>query len=356
VRWAPGMRRSAVIVGTTISLVAPVVLAGPVFAAPRDLQQVRLQVMDLEAKAEAANERYNAAQLRLREITDSVGSLKKKVNRERRALNEVLGSVDDLARATYTSGGVDTSLQILLAEDPVQFLAQAAALDQLAQSQAADLRQTQTARLRLAQTEAALKQKQSAARKVRNDMASARREARARLADAEKVLGSLQAAERRRLAAMAADERRAALAAAASAAASLGSGASGAGGGFSGGSRAMAAVRYALSQVGDRYVAAAAGPSAFDCSGLTMMAWRQAGISLPHYSYSQYDRVRKIPLSQAQPGDLVFYFGGSVHHVGLYIGNGKMVHAANPRSGVLVSNILGPWYNRYFTGIGRVVG
>jgi cell wall-associated NlpC family hydrolase len=345
-----------VIVGTTIGLVAPVVWAGPVSAAPRDLQQVRIQVMDLEAKAEAANERYNEASLRFNEISASVRNLKKKVNRERRALDTVLGSVDDLARATYTSGGVDTSLQILLAEDPVQFLAQAAALDQLAQSQASDLRQTQTARLRLAQTEAALRQKQSAARKVRNEMASARREARARLADAEKVLGSLQAAERRRLAAMAADERRAALAAAASAAASLGSGASGAGGGFSGGSRAMAAVRYALSQVGDRYVAAASGPSAFDCSGLTMMAWRQAGISLPHYSYSQYRRVRKIPLSQAQPGDLVFYFGGSVHHVGIYIGNGKMVHAANPRSGVLVSNILGPWYNKYFTGIGRVVG
>ncbi len=355
-RWATQMRRSAVIVGTTIGLVAPVVWAGPVSAAPRDLQQVRIQVMDLEAKAEAANERYNEASLRLNEISASVRNLKKKVNRERRALDTVLGSVDDLARATYTSGGVDTSLQILLAEDPVQFLAQAAALDQLAQSQAADLRQTQTARLRLAQTEAALKQKQSAARKVRNEMASARREARERLADAEKVLGSLQAAERRRLAAMAADERRAAVAAAASAAASLGSGASGAGGGFSGGSRAMAAVRYALSQVGDRYVAAAAGPSAFDCSGLTMMAWRQAGISLPHYSYSQYRRVRKIPLSQAQPGDLVFYFGGSVHHVGIYIGNGKMVHAANPRNGVLVSNILGPWYNKYFTGIGRVVG
>lgn len=355
-RWAQGKRGPALIAAVAAGLLAPIVMVPPAAAAPRDLQQVRIQVMDLEAKAEAANERYNQAQLKLNEISGSVRNLKKKVNRERRALDAVLGSVDDLARATYTSGGVDTSLQVLLAEDPVQFLAQAAALDQLAQSQAAALRQTQTARLRLAQTEATLKQKQRSAREVRNEMAAARREARDRLADAEKVLGSLQAAERRRLAAMAADERRAAIAAAASAAASLGSGASGAGGGFAGGSRAMAAVRYALAQVGDRYVAAASGPSAFDCSGLTMMAWRQAGISLPHYSYSQYGRVRKIPLSQAQPGDLVFYFGGSVHHVGLYIGNGKMVHAANPRNGVLVSNILGPWYNRYFTGIGRVVG
>jgi cell wall-associated NlpC family hydrolase len=115
-------------------------------------------------------------------------------------------------------------------------------------------------------------------------------------------------------------------------------------------------VRYALAQVGDRYVAATSGPNTFDCSGLTMTAWRQAGISLPHYSYSQYSKSRKIPLSQAQPGDLIFYFGGSVHHVGMYIGNGKMVHAANPDEGVVITDVLGPWYNRYFTGIGRVLG
>ena len=66
----------------------------------------------------------------------------------------MLSSVDDLARSTYTSGGIDSSLQVLLADDPSQFLAQAAALDQVAQSQSAAIRRTQTARLRLAQTEA----------------------------------------------------------------------------------------------------------------------------------------------------------------------------------------------------------
>jgi cell wall-associated NlpC family hydrolase len=89
---------------------------------------------------------------------------------------------------------------------------------------------------------------------------------------------------------------------------------------------------------------------------LTSAAWRQAGVSLTHYSRAQYSQTRRIPLSQAQPGDLVFYFGSGARHVGLYIGNGKMVHAANPSSGVLVTNILGPWYNSRFSGIGRVIG
>jgi len=335
-------------------------------AAPsRDIQQVRDQVRTLQAKAEAATERFNSARNELGDVQATLDGLKKKVARERAQLQQVLSSVDDLARATYTSGGIDTSLQVLLAEDPTEFLAQAAALDQVANSQASSLRRSQTARLRLAQSEAAVKDKEAIAQKYRDDMASAKDDAAAQLDEAEGILAGLEAAERRRLVALAEEERQAAMAAARAASAALNSsssssssssGASSAGGGYTGGSRAAAAVSYALAQVGDRYVAAAAGPDSFDCSGLTMTAWRQSGVSLPHYSYSQYSSTRRIPLSEAQPGDLVFYFGGGVHHVGLYIGNGKMVHAANPSSGVLVSDILGPWYKNYFSGIGRVVG
>ena len=347
-----------------VSAVASVLLLPvlPLAASPAhavDLDQVREQVMDLQAQAETATEKFNESRNELAGVQSDLTALRAKVTRERKRLNGILASVDDLARATYTSGGVDTSLQVLLADDPTEFLAQAAALDQVANAQSSALRRTQTARLQLAQAEAALKQKESAARTLRDRMKTSKQEADARLADAERVLASLEAKERARLARLAASERRAALAAAAAAAKAIKSyrpGASAGGGGFAGGGRAARAVRYALSQVGDRYVAAQAGPNSFDCSGLTMAAWRQAGISLPHYSYAQYSKVRKIPLSQAQPGDLVFYFGGNVHHVGMYIGGGKMVHAANPRSGVIITPVLGPWYNRYFTGVGRVVG
>ena len=325
---------------------------------------MRNQVRDLQAQAESATERYNEAQVRLTDIQSDLDSLERKVTREKRNLGEISAAVDELARSAYTSGGVDTSLQVLLADDPNEFLAQAAALDQVAMSQASSLRRTQTARLRLAQAEAELKQKQDSAKSVRNEMKDAKEEANERLNAAEGVLSGLEAEERARIAQLAAKERKAALAAAAAAARQIDqsqsqgqqNGPSAGGGGFSGGGRAATAVRYALAQVGDRYVAATSGPNTFDCSGLTMTAWRQAGISLPHYSYSQYSKSRKIPLSQAQPGDLIFYFGGSVHHVGMYIGNGKMVHAANPDEGVVITDVLGPWYNRYFTGVGRVLG
>lgn len=313
-----------------------------------------MKVMDLESKAESATERFNESRNELQDVRRQLDALKAKVKRERREMREILGAVDDLARAAYTSGGLDTSLQVLLSEDPNEVLAQAAALDAVQRGQASALRKTATARLRLAQSEAAVLDKEARAKDLRGRMKEAKEEANDRLAEAERVLANLEEKERRRLARLAREEREAARAAALAAQAELNSSSS-AGGGFTGSGRAAKAVMYALSQVGDRYVAAAAGPNSFDCSGLTMTAWRQAGVSLPHYSRSQYSVTRRVPLSQAQAGDLVFYFKRGTHHVGLYIGNGKMVHAANPRSGVVVSNILGPWYSSRFSGIGRVV-
>ena len=350
------MRRRARTAGVLLALgglLASGALVTPAHAAP-DLQQVRMKVMDLESKAESATERFNESRNELQDVRRQLDALKAKVKRERREMREILGAVDDLARAAYTSGGLDTSLQVLLSEDPNEFLAQAAALDAVQRGQASALRKTATARLRLAQSEAAVLDKEARAKDLRGRMKEAKEEANDRLAEAERVLANLEEKERRRLARLAREEREAARAAALAAQAELNSSSS-AGGGFTGSGRAAKAVMYALSQVGDRYVAAAAGPNSFDCSGLTMTAWRQAGVSLPHYSRSQYSVTRRVPLSQAQAGDLVFYFKRGTHHVGLYIGNGKMVHAANPRSGVVVSNILGPWYSSRFSGIGRVV-
>jgi cell wall-associated NlpC family hydrolase len=93
-----------------------------------------------------------------------------------------------------------------------------------------------------------------------------------------------------------------------------------------------AVIAYAKSTLGSDYVWGAAGPSEFDCSGLTMMAWKQAGVSLPHQSYEQYKATRRVSLSALQPGDLVFY-GNSpsgIHHVALYVGGGKVINAPQP--------------------------
>lgn len=97
-------------------------------------------------------------------------------------------------------------------------------------------------------------------------------------------------------------------------------------------SGASAAVAYAYAQLGKPYAWGAAGPGSFDCSGLTMMAWRAGGVGLPHNAAAQYSAVRHIPMSALQPGDLVFQVG--LGHVGIYVGGGKVIHA--PHTGDVV--------------------
>ena len=104
--------------------------------------------------------------------------------------------------------------------------------------------------------------------------------------------------------------------------------------------QAQIAVDYALAQVGDAYVYGATGPDAYDCSGLTMAAWAQAGVSLSHSSSVQATQGTSISLSDAVPGDLLFYYS-PISHVGMYIGGGQIVHAANPETGVEIAPATG---------------
>jgi cell wall-associated NlpC family hydrolase len=102
---------------------------------------------------------------------------------------------------------------------------------------------------------------------------------------------------------------------------------------------AAAAVAAALSKVGSPYVYGAAGPNAFDCSGLTSWAWAQAGVSIPRTSGGQAG-LPSVPLSQLQPGDLVTYYS-PVSHVAMYIGNGQVVHASTESRPVYVTTVSG---------------
>ncbi len=102
-----------------------------------------------------------------------------------------------------------------------------------------------------------------------------------------------------------------------------------------------AVIAFARAQLGEPYVWGGAGPNVWDCSGLTMMAWRQAGVSMSHYTGYQWAETDRVPISQLQPGDLVFYgtSGPNSHHVGLYIGGGQMIHAPNPSTVVKIASI-----------------
>jgi len=123
---------------------------------------------------------------------------------------------------------------------------------------------------------------------------------------------------------------------------------------------ASAAVEAAVSAVGrgGRYIAEGNGPVDFDCSGLTAFAWRAAGVRLVDYSYSQWEQTRRIPREALAPGDLVFWFGGDVHHVAIVVSvNGARVQiaeAANPDAGLRIRELGDSWDQAYLSGYGRV--
>ncbi len=100
-------------------------------------------------------------------------------------------------------------------------------------------------------------------------------------------------------------------------------------------SKAAAAIAFAKAQLGKPYVYGAEGPDAYDCSGLVQAAWKAAGVSIPRVTTDQFAAGTKVSTSQLQPGDLVFYYAG-ISHVGMYLGNGQIIHAPNARSVVKI--------------------
>ncbi|MFC5728377.1 MULTISPECIES: C40 family peptidase [Nocardioides] len=298
-----------------LSLSAP---TSPAHAEP-DIDTVRDRVERLYHEAEQASERYNDARLELAELNEEVDSLEADQARQGDALEGVRSDVRDSIIQRYQSGGLGPAGE-LLASDSEGFLDQLSTLstiDGLQDSLLSDYdNELEAYDIRKDQTE----QRRNDVADLQAKLAEEKETADSKLEEAEELLSRLEEEEREAILSRDGGMR------APDAASIPASG------------RAAVAVRYALAQVGDSYVYGAAGPNAFDCSGLTMMAWGQAGVGLPHSSSAQYGSGARVSQSELQPGDLVFYYS-PISHVGIYIGNGMIVHAANPGSGVRVAAV-----------------
>jgi cell wall-associated NlpC family hydrolase len=117
-----------------------------------------------------------------------------------------------------------------------------------------------------------------------------------------------------------------------------------------------AVVRRALGYLGARYRYGASGARGFDCSGFTSYIYRQHGISLPHNSAAQYRVGKPVSRSELRPGDLVFFRtrGNRISHVGIYIGNGKFVHASSARGRVRIDTLTSGYYHQRYVGARRI--
>ncbi|TEX51445.1 MAG: hypothetical protein B7C55_05485 [Actinomycetales bacterium mxb001] len=348
-----------------------------------DVANAKAYLEELQMKAAAAHGRVEDAQYELDQLGRKMDKTQQKVDRAKAQLEETQVTIGRYAATAYRSGGVDSSLQLLLVDDAQEFLDQAVVLDIVAAGQSAALRKTQQARLQLAQATAELVQQEQAEQAALADLESRSSEFDQAVAEADSYLNSLEAELREQIEA----ERAAAAAAAAqraeAAAAALNSGSGGngysttsanggpndggsannndGGGGYSGGSgvssdRAAIVVSYALAQVGKPYSFAANPPNSWDCTKLTAWAWAQVGVQLTPYSYVQAQEVRRISPDELQPGDLLFFFKNGAHHASMYIGGGMIVEASSPEVGVRVTDVWNSWNVAHFSWAGRPYG
>jgi len=328
-----------------LALSLTLVATSPAQADPSpSLAQVRRQVDVLHHQAEQATERYNTARVELTESNRRLEAVRNRYDRQQQAVGTMREVVGRIAATAYKNGAIDASVALILSEDPTEFLRQAAAMTQLSRQQAAMLRRMSSARLQLAQDRKAVRQERGRAVRLKATLADEKRSIERKLASARNLLGRLEADQRARLAA---EQRRANLQADRASRGSRDGGSTPTYDGPASG-RAAVAVQTAYAQLGDPYVWGAAGPSSFDCSGLTMYAWRAAGVSLPHSSSAQYSAVRHVSMSELQPGDLVFYYS-PISHVAIYIGGGKVIDAPYPGLSVHITGL----YSMPVVGAGR---
>lgn len=289
--------------------------------------QVKAEVDRLYREAEVATEQYNGAKVKAAATARSIDAMRDEAARKTERLNASREALGSYAAAQYRSGGLDPSLQLALSSDPDQYLQRASYVERAAAGRADELRTVQRQVTDVAQlrSEAAGQLAELTDRQA--DLKRHKATVRAKLSEARKLLARLSPAQR-----------------AAYDASDGGRGAGHADRSSPRGSdrapnaRAAAAVAFAYGALGKPYVWGATGPSSFDCSGLTQAAWGSAGVSLPRTTYTQINAGQRVPRSELAPGDLVFFYSG-VSHVGLYIGNGRMIHAPRPGAPVRIAPI-----------------
>lgn len=306
-------------IGVALAMVAGVIAPVSANAAP-SLAQVQAKVRQLEEDATAAAEGAQEAKVKLAGLTKTLNGIKAKAEKQGQTVSTLQRSLGTIAIEQYKSGGFGQSFELLFSSDPTLYLSSAGSLEAITRRKSAQLREFEAAQQRLNATTLTVNDKITLVAAAQKKLAAQSAIALSKLAEAEKLLSKLSKAERERLAKLAEDEENADQASSLKAAKSA-SGVSG---------RAGVALKYALKQIGDRYVFGAAGMVTWDCSGLTMRAYQASGVSLPHSSAAQSRMGKKVSFSALKPGDLLFY-GRPVSHVGIYMGGGKMVHA--PRSG-----------------------
>ena len=228
-----------------------------------------------------------------------------------------------MASVNYKTGGLNSAVALAASDDPQSFLDRAATLHHLSRQDLAQIHALRQSLETIAGVQKEAEQRVAHVEELKSKIGEKKSKIEGMLADAEEELQKARRASR-----------------ASASSVSINVPGSGVG---------AAAVQIALAQQGEPYVYGAAGPNQFDCSGLVKYAYGQVGVSLPHYTGAQYQAGTPVSKSALKPGDIVFFYDISQHN-GMYVGNGKVVHA--PHSGSVVQVV--PLNSMPFAGAARV--
>lgn len=302
-------------------------LMGEPAAAAPSIQEIQRQIEKLQVDATSSAEGAQSAKVQLDSLNRTLRGVRQQAASQGATLSHLRKTLGAIAVQQYTTGGLGQSVELLFSSNPSLYLSTAGSLDALTRRKSIQLQKFAAAQQRLRATTLTINDKLALVKAARARLVSENAQARAKLVEVEKIRAGLKASDRIRLAALTRRTNEKAQRSSlkfAKKALKVSVKSSG---------RSALALRYALAQIGDVYVFGSAGTATWDCSGLTMRAFQQAGVSLPHSSAAQSNYGKRVPFSSVQPGDLVFY-GSPISHVAIYLGGGRMVNA--PRSGARV--------------------
>jgi len=326
------------------SLLIAVFMAQPIQAqAAPSVASVQREIDRLRTLAAEKYEAANEATLKIKALQKETGALQQREEIIQKELSVVSKVLAKIAISEYQGSGFGKSFELLFSSDPTQYLSDASVLDGVSKGYSKQLREYAATKQRVQATQLVLGDRTALLLAEQKRLNQQVAEAKTALLKAEKLLKSLAKADRERLLREEAARENKILSDSKRYAAS-----------YKGdNTRGSIALKFALQQIGDIYVWAAAGPTRWDCSGLTLRAFQKAGVSLPHHSGSQFKYGKQVAYSSLKPGDLLF-FGKPISHVSIYMGGGKMVQAPRAGKKVEVVNLTKMFGKKPFVGAKRL--